>query len=154
MENKHHTNYNHNASREISVNKQTDHRLDDRGSIPGRADQICPPPQQPPLSWFPGVRPPEREADHSPAHSAEVENAWCFIFIYPIRLHSLVLVYRDNFSFSSNLITILTRVKELERRLAIQNEHIKITFSIMDRKVFESTNEYLEQQYPISFKTP
>jgi len=24
----------------------------------------------------------------------------------------------------------------------------------MDRKVFESTNEYLEQQYPISFKTP
>jgi len=53
-------------------------------------------PTQPPIQWVVGalslgVKQPGREADHSPPSSAEVENAWSYIPIPPIRLHGVVL---------------------------------------------------------------
>jgi len=33
------------------------------------------------LTYFSGVKQPEREADHSPSPSAEVKNAWSYILI-------------------------------------------------------------------------
>jgi hypothetical protein len=40
---------------------------------------------------FPGVKRPEREADHSPPSSAEVKNAWSYTTASPIRLHGVML---------------------------------------------------------------
>jgi hypothetical protein len=42
----------------------------------------------------PGVKRPERQADHSALSSAEVKNVWCYtiIFTYPIRLHGVYLI--------------------------------------------------------------
>jgi hypothetical protein len=55
-------------------------------------------PAKPPIQWVPGalslgVKSPGREADHSPVSSAEVKNAWSYIFTPPIRLHGVVLIY-------------------------------------------------------------
>jgi hypothetical protein len=67
----------------------TDGRPSDRGSIPGRGERIFPltsatrpalGPTQPPAQWVPVVLPAgakartERDADHSPSSSVEVEN--------------------------------------------------------------------------------
>jgi hypothetical protein len=51
---------------------------------------------QPPIQCAPGVlslgvKRQGREADHSPPFSAEVENAWSYISIPPVRLHGVVL---------------------------------------------------------------
>jgi hypothetical protein len=48
-----------------------------------------------PIKWLPGaltlwVKPPGREAQHSPPSSAEV-NAWSYTSTPPIRLHGVVL---------------------------------------------------------------
>jgi hypothetical protein len=40
---------------------------------------------------FPGVKPPGREADHSPPSSAGVKNAWSYTSTPPVRLHGVVL---------------------------------------------------------------
>jgi hypothetical protein len=39
---------------------------------------------------FPGVKWPEREADHSPPSTAEVKNAWSYTSTPSIRLHGVV----------------------------------------------------------------
>jgi len=44
---------------------------------------------------FPGVKRPDRQADHSPPSSVEVKNARSFAL--PIRPNGVVLRYRDNF---------------------------------------------------------
>jgi hypothetical protein len=70
--------------------------LDDRGSIPGEANDgiyflfatasrpalgpTQPPIQQVKESLSPGVNRPEREADHLPPFSAEIKNAWNYTF--------------------------------------------------------------------------
>jgi hypothetical protein len=51
---------------------------------------------QPSIQWVPGalslgVKRPESEADHSPASSAEVKNAWSCTSTPPVRLHGVVL---------------------------------------------------------------
>jgi len=38
-----------------------------------------------------GVKWPGREADHSPASSAEAKNAWNYTATPPVRLHDVVL---------------------------------------------------------------
>jgi hypothetical protein len=53
-------------------------------------------PTQPPIQWVPeahflGVKWPGSEADHSPPSSAEIKNAWRYIYTPPIRLHVVVL---------------------------------------------------------------
>jgi hypothetical protein len=53
-------------------------------------------PTQPPNKWVsgaisPGINCQEHEADHSLPASAEVENAWSYTSIPPIRLHGVVL---------------------------------------------------------------
>jgi len=64
-------------------------------------------PTHPPIQWvrllFPGVKRPEREADHSPPSSTKVKNAWSYTSTHPyvcmtwclakyrIRLHGAVL---------------------------------------------------------------
>jgi hypothetical protein len=53
-------------------------------------------PTQPPIQWLPGVlslgvKPPGREADHSPPSSAVVKNAWSHTSTPPTRLHGEVL---------------------------------------------------------------
>jgi hypothetical protein len=53
-------------------------------------------PTQPPIRWVPGdlslgVKRPGREADHSPASSTEVKNAWSYTSTPPIPLHGVVL---------------------------------------------------------------
>jgi hypothetical protein len=53
-------------------------------------------PNQPPVQWVPGaltlgVKRPVREADHSPASSAEVKSAWMYNSIPSLRLHGVVL---------------------------------------------------------------
>jgi hypothetical protein len=79
--------------------------LDDRGSIPGRgcdtvllatASTSALGPTQPPIQWIPGVlslriKRPGREADHSPPHIVETNNAWTETSTFPIRLHGVVL---------------------------------------------------------------
>jgi hypothetical protein len=52
-------------------------------------------PTQTPIQWVPGaltlgVKRPGREADHSPASSAEVKNAWSNISAPPLRLHGVI----------------------------------------------------------------
>jgi hypothetical protein len=56
----------------------------------------APGPTQPPIQWALGalslaVKRPEREADHSPPSSAEVNNAWSYTSTIPIRLHGMAL---------------------------------------------------------------
>jgi hypothetical protein len=47
----------------------------------------------------PVVKGPGREADHSPPISAEVKNTW---ILSSIRLHDVVLKYRDHFTYDNN----------------------------------------------------
>jgi hypothetical protein len=73
-------------SRDSSVGTiATSYGLDGRGSIPGRGMQFITTPYRPdqplglPIQWIlsdlsPGVKRPEREADHLPPSSAEVRN--------------------------------------------------------------------------------
>jgi hypothetical protein len=62
-------------------------------------------PSEPPIQWIPGalslvVKRPEREADHSPPSSAEVENAWSYISTPQYVFIAWCLVkQRDNFTF-------------------------------------------------------
>jgi hypothetical protein len=51
---------------------------------------------QPPIQWVPGglslgLNRWWREADHSLASTAEVENAWSYISTPPIRIHGVML---------------------------------------------------------------
>jgi hypothetical protein len=53
-------------------------------------------PTQPPIQCVPGalslgVKQPARKADHSPASSAEVKNAWSYTSTPPILLNGVVL---------------------------------------------------------------
>jgi len=41
-------------------------------------------------AWVPGVKQPEREADHSPPSSAKVKNDWSYTSTPPRRLHGVV----------------------------------------------------------------
>jgi len=69
------------------------YRLEDRGSIFLLATAMSRPvlgPTSPPIQEVPGFGSPEREADHSPAPSAEV-NAWSYTSIPPIRLRGMAL---------------------------------------------------------------
>jgi hypothetical protein len=80
--------------------------MDDRGSIPSRekmgfflfataSGPVLRPAQAPnqwvPRLFYPGVRRPEREADHSSPFSAEVKNAGSYITTPAMRLDSMVL---------------------------------------------------------------
>jgi hypothetical protein len=63
-------------------------------SLPPRPDRLWNPPSL--LSnvyygFFPGVKRPGREADHSVPFSAEVKNVWSCTSTPPIRLHGVVL---------------------------------------------------------------
>jgi hypothetical protein len=44
-----------------------------------------------PASFSPGVKRPDREADHSPASSADVKNTRSYTSIPPISIHGVVL---------------------------------------------------------------
>jgi hypothetical protein len=60
------------------------------------ASRTAPGPAQFPIQSVPGalslgVKRPGCEADHSPAPSAEVKNAWIYTSTPPIRLHGVVL---------------------------------------------------------------
>jgi hypothetical protein len=63
-------------------------------------------PAQPPIQWVPavlspGVKRPRREADHSPATSAEVKNAWSYTSTPQYVFMAWCLVrHRDNFTFT------------------------------------------------------
>jgi hypothetical protein len=46
---------------------------------------------QPPLQWVPGIKRPEREADHLFTSFAEVNFSWNYTFTPLIRIHSVVL---------------------------------------------------------------
>jgi hypothetical protein len=83
------------GSRDSSVGIATGYGLDDRevelrvpvGSrifcSPSRPDQIQPPIQWVPETLSPGVKRPEREADHSPPASAEVKKIWIYTSTSP-----------------------------------------------------------------------
>jgi hypothetical protein len=73
-------------------------------STPKRSDRFWGPPSL--LSnayrvFYPGVKMPVREADHSPPTSAEVKKAWIYIFTPPHMpsWRSAELVTGDNFTF-------------------------------------------------------
>jgi hypothetical protein len=63
---------------------------------------------QPPIQWATGalslgIKPPGREADHSPPSSAEVKNAWSYTSIpqYAFMVWcSVKRKHRDNFNFT------------------------------------------------------
>lgn len=40
---------------------------------------------------FPSIKKPDREANHSPAFSAEVRSSWKYTYTSPLRLHGVVL---------------------------------------------------------------
>jgi hypothetical protein len=77
-------------------------------SSPGRGWEFFSSPPRPDRFWGPssllsngyqgffpwGVRMPEREADHSPKSSVEVENAWSYISTPPVRLRGVVLRWK------------------------------------------------------------
>jgi hypothetical protein len=51
---------------------------------------------QPSIQWVPGalspgVKRPEREADHPPPNNAEIKKMWIYTSTPPIRLHGVVL---------------------------------------------------------------
>jgi hypothetical protein len=50
------------------------------------------------------IKRPEREADHSPQHNAEVKNTWIYTYIIPyvfIMRHIIVVIkHRENFTGS------------------------------------------------------
>jgi hypothetical protein len=48
-------------------------------------------PNQPPISWVPGVKEQERESGRSPPTIAEVKKMWILHIHSLIRLHGLVL---------------------------------------------------------------
>jgi hypothetical protein len=54
-----------------------------------------------------GVKRPRREAGHSPSCNAEVRKALSCASSPPVRLHGVLLRYRDNFIFSSPSYTTL-----------------------------------------------
>jgi len=78
--------------------------LNGRGSIPGRGWEtflfvttsrpaLGPHPPSYAMGTgcsFPGVKRPEREADHSPPSIAKVKNAWSYTSTSPVRLHGVV----------------------------------------------------------------
>jgi hypothetical protein len=43
---------------------------------------------------------PKGKAYNSPPPSAEVKNTWIYTFTPPVRLHGVVLSYRENFMFT------------------------------------------------------
>jgi len=61
---------------------------------------------QPPNQWVPGggdlspgVKRPEREANHSPSSSAEVKNTWRYTSTPPYVMLWCLVKHRDNFTF-------------------------------------------------------
>jgi hypothetical protein len=65
-------------------------------------------PTQPPIQWVKGtlslwIKQPRRQADHSPASSAEVKNAWSYTSTPQYAFHGVVLGLKekqaDNFIF-------------------------------------------------------
>jgi hypothetical protein len=86
-------------SRGSSVGIETGYVLDDRGSgvrFPAVAKNFSLLHRvQPPIQWVlgapsPGLKRPEREADHSLPSNADVKNAWRYTST-PISLHDVVL---------------------------------------------------------------
>ena len=59
----------------------------------------------------PGVKRPQREADHSPSYTAEVKSEWSCNSTPPTRLKD---AERDKFTFSVSSNLIVTVVKEME----------------------------------------
>jgi hypothetical protein len=63
-------------------------------------------PTQPPIQWVPGtvslgVKPPRREANHSPPSSTEVKNEWSYTSTLQYIFMARCLVkYKDNFTFT------------------------------------------------------
>ena len=118
-------------------------------SIPGNDQRFCPSPKRP--DWFsstniflfkgvlwgklfsPGVKHPEREADHAPAASAVVKNEWSYIFSLPRSCHearSDLNPFQSNFSAnrilpSSHIPAIFLQAKPREYN-ARSPVHIKI----------------------------
>jgi hypothetical protein len=89
--------------RDSSVVIVTGYGLDSRGAIPGRykiflfsiASRPSLGPAQPPIQWVlwvlsPWIKRPGREANHSPASSAEGKNVGLY-FHSPISLHGAML---------------------------------------------------------------
>jgi hypothetical protein len=85
--------------------------LDERSSIPGRATASAQalgptklPIQRVPQTLSPGVKGPEREADHSPPSSAEVKNPWSYTSALQYVFMAWYLIkHRDNFTFTLNI---------------------------------------------------
>jgi hypothetical protein len=89
------------------------YELEDRGSIRGRGRFFCfrhrvqtgsgPHPASYPTStgdYFPGVKRPGREAEHSPPSSAEVKNEWSCTSTPYVFLTWCLVQHRDNFVFT------------------------------------------------------
>jgi hypothetical protein len=58
-------------------------------------------PIQPSIQWEPGIKRPEREADHSPPPIADVKNAWRETSTLPYVFMSWYFVMpRDSFTFT------------------------------------------------------
>jgi hypothetical protein len=51
--------------------------------------------------FFPGVKRPGREADHSPPFSVEVKNTWSYTSAPSIRLHGVSTFNHHHFHYSS-----------------------------------------------------
>jgi hypothetical protein len=69
-------------------------------------------PNQPPIQWVPrvlspGVKPQERETDHSPPSSAEVNNAPLLHYVFMARC---LVKHRDNFTVTLLLLLLLHKV--------------------------------------------
>jgi hypothetical protein len=70
-------------------------------------------PTRPPTQWVlgalsPGVKLLGREADHSPPSSAEVKNAWSYIFTHPYFMAWCLIKNRYNFTFTLPFYVFMT----------------------------------------------
>jgi hypothetical protein len=75
-------------------------------------------PTQPPIQWVLGglslgIKRPERESDHSPPSSAEVNNAWSYTSTLPISLRCLVVSYSTGTTLPLHLPADKLQLKEL-----------------------------------------
>jgi hypothetical protein len=92
----------------------------------------------PPIKWvpvtFPGLKRPEREASHSPASSAEVENKWSYIPIPSICVHSVykekltVLFFWLLIEMNNNKKTVVVKAMVYESAIRIYcTRHVSLT---------------------------
>jgi hypothetical protein len=64
------------------------------------SSRVPPPPDFYPVGngvLSPGIKRPGCEADLSPPSNAEVKNVWSYASTPPIRLHGVLVKYRNNF---------------------------------------------------------